>query len=129
MAYTDDEKRRQFHRDYYAKNPHYAKNNQEKKRQRNRDIIAEHCGCSCCKCGSTENLEYDHINPSLKKTKQSFLSVGKGELLSQIDNIQVLCRSCHKTKSTLQKKAAWQLFTSLSLEEQEKLMDSVCRIN
>jgi 5-methylcytosine-specific restriction endonuclease McrA len=122
MAYADLEKRRKFHRDYYAKNPHYAKNQQEKNRQRNREIITEHCGCKCCKCGSTERLEYDHINPALKKSKQSFLSIGKKDLLNQIDNIQVLCHECHKSRSTAQKNAAWKLFTSLSLEEQEQLL-------
>ena len=125
----DIERRRQYHRDYHAQNPHYARNSQERKRQRNRDIIAEHCGESCCKCGSTENLEYDHINPSLKESKQSFLSIGKESLLRQIDNIQVLCRKCHTTKSNLQKKAAWKLFTSLTLEEQEQLIDSVSSRN
>jgi len=122
MAYKTKEDRLAWERQHYAKNPHLAKEKQDAKRERNRQIIYEHCGRECCKCGSRENLEFDHINPSLKTSKQSFLSIGKGSLLNQIDNIQVLCHYCHKAKSTAQKKAAWKLFTSLSLEDQQKLL-------
>ena len=122
MAYTDVEKRREFHRNYYAKNPHHAKQSQERKRARNRNLIYEHCGNVCCKCGTSENLEFDHINPALKKSRQSFLSIGRSDLENQLDNIQVLCHTCHKAKSTAQKNAAWKLFTSLPLDEQELLL-------
>jgi len=122
MTYKNKEDKLTWARQHYSNNPHLYKQKQKAKRERNRQIIYEHCGCECCKCGSRENLEFDHINPSLKTSKQSFLSVGKGDLLSQIDNIQVLCHNCHKKKSTAQKNAAWKLFTSLSLENQEKLL-------
>ena len=122
MAYADAEKRRQFHRDYYVKNPHYAKSSQEKKRERNRQIIYEHCGNTCNCCGSSKDLEFDHVNPLFKKSRQSLLSIGKADLESQLDNIQVLCHTCHKKKSTAQKNAAWKLFSSLPLKEQEKLI-------
>ena len=120
MAYKNLDLRKKTARKYYAKNSHVFKNAQEKKRQRNRDIIHEHCGYECCLCGSDENLEYDHINPALKKSRQSFLSIGKNDLLSQLDNIQVLCRKCHNKRSQAQRKAAYHLFYNMSLEEQEK---------
>jgi 5-methylcytosine-specific restriction endonuclease McrA len=122
MAYKTKEDKLAWERQHYAKNPHLAKEKQAAKRERNRQIIYEHCGCECCKCRSRENLEFDHINPALKTSKQSFLAIGKGDLLNQIDNIQVLCHTCHKAKSTAQKNAAWKLFSSLSLEKQEQLI-------
>ena len=122
MPYQSKDAKKEWERQHYAKNPHLAKQKQEAKRERNRQIIYEQCGCKCCKCGSQENLEFDHINPALKTSKQSFLSVGKRDLLNQIDNIQVLCHNCHKAKSTAQKNAAWKLFTSLPIDEQEKLL-------
>jgi 5-methylcytosine-specific restriction endonuclease McrA len=122
MPYQSKDAKKEWERQHYAKNPHLAKQKQEAKRERNRQIIYEQCGCKCCKCGSQESLEFDHINPALKISKQSFLSIGKGNLLNQIANIQVLCHNCHKAKSTAQKNAAWKLFTSLSIEEQDKLL-------
>ena len=95
----------------------------EKQRQERKDYLLESLGSCCIKCGSTESLEFDHINPALKKSRQSFLSMGLSTLETEIDNIQVLCHTCHKTKSTAQKKAAWKLFTSLSLDQQEELLN------
>jgi 5-methylcytosine-specific restriction endonuclease McrA len=123
MSYKDLELRKQTAREYYAQKPHIAKNNQEKKRQRNRDIIHEHCGYECRICKSVENLEYDHINPGLKKSRQSFLSIGKYDLISQLNNIQVLCSNCHNKRSQAQRKAAYHLFYNMPIEEQEKWID------
>ena len=119
MSYKNLELRKQTAREYYSKKPHLAKNNQEKKRQRNRDLIHEHCGCECRTCGSTQNLEYDHINPALKKSRLSFLSIGKQDLINQINNIQVLCRTCHNKRIQAQRKAAYHLFYNMPLDEQE----------
>ena len=94
----------------------------EKGREARRKFLLESLGSSCVKCGATEDLEFDHINPTLKNSRQSFLSMGILTLEKEIDNIQVLCHTCHKTKSTAQKKAAWKLFTDLPLEAQEALI-------
>ena len=42
---------------------------------------------SCVKCGSRENLEYDHIIPVSKGGANTFR------------NIELLCQSCNRTKS------------------------------
>ena len=44
-------------------------------------------GGSCVRCGSRENLEYDHIIP-----------VSKGGS-NTVRNIELLCESCNRTKS------------------------------
>lgn len=46
----------------------------------------ERDGGQCKKCGSEENIEYDHVHP-----------VSKGGN-SEIDNIQLLCRPCNRSK-------------------------------
>lgn len=43
-------------------------------------------GGTCRKCGSSENIEYDHIHP-----------VSKGGN-SELENIQLLCRPCNRAK-------------------------------
>lgn len=54
-----------------------------------REKILEKFGNKCIKCGATDNLEIDHIKPI--KTHP--------ELACDINNLQVLCRKCHREKS------------------------------
>ena len=53
-----------------------------------RFMIYERDGYRCRHCGSTENLEIDHIQPIARGGK------------STIDNLQTLCRNCNKFKDT-----------------------------
>lgn len=66
---------------------------------RRNDWIESQGGC-CAECGSVENLEVDHIDPS-KKTREPrdiwsrTASVREAELAL----CQVLCAECHKAKT------------------------------
>lgn len=51
-------------------------------------MVMERDGYKCVQCGSTENLEADHIKP-----KQYF-----PELALDVSNGQTLCRDCHDKK-------------------------------
>ncbi len=66
-------------------------------------------------------MEIDHINPSLKESRISPLAQGLSKTLID-NNLQLLCHSCHTKKSKYQRNAAWNLFKSLPLEKQEKLI-------
>jgi 5-methylcytosine-specific restriction endonuclease McrA len=123
MAYRDIEKRKLWAREHYAKNPEKTRQVNKNKREKRKCILFEHLGNKCCKCGSTLNLEIDHINPSFKTTRQSILSVGIERALKECDNLQLLCKECHIKKSQAQKKAAYYLFYNMPLEEQEKWID------
>ena len=123
MAYADKEKRRRWAREHYAKNPDKVNQVNKVKREKRKTILFEHLGNKCCKCGSTKKLELDHINPLLKTTRQSILSVGLERALKECDNIQLLCKECHTRKSQAQKKAAYYLFYNMPLEEQEKWIE------
>ena len=123
MAYADTEKRRRWAREHYAKNPDKVNQVNKVKREKRKTILFEHLGNKCCKCGSTKKLELDHINPLLKTTRQSILSVGLERALKECDNIQLLCKECHTRKSQAQKKAAYYLFYNMPLEEQEKWIE------
>jgi len=117
MPYKSDRDKK-----YYHENRDRFLNKQTKQRQERKEFLLENLGHSCSVCGSTEKLEFDHINPSLKESRQSFLSMGIETIISQLDNIQVLCKECHNKKSNAQRKAAWKLFVELPLEEQERLI-------
>lgn len=122
MAYADLDKRRLWAREDYARNPEKTRERNKLKREKRKETIFEHLGGKCCKCDSTERLELDHIDPSLKTSKQSLLSMGLDKALQECDNIQLLCHCCHKEKSLAQKAAAWKLFTSLPLDQQNQLI-------
>jgi 5-methylcytosine-specific restriction endonuclease McrA len=108
-------------RELYRKNTKkYSLKNKEKRENR-RKLIYEALGNKCVECGSTSNLEIDHINPSLKENRISPLAQGLSKTLDD-DNLQLLCHCCHTKKSKYQRNAAWNLFRSLPLEEQNKLI-------
>lgn len=69
--------------------------------------MIEQLGCKCKICGSTENLEFDHIDPSTKEfticSKWSS-SVHKDKLESELKKCQLLCKQCHLLKTKEQKK-------------------------
>jgi 5-methylcytosine-specific restriction endonuclease McrA len=67
-----------------------------KKRQRAREYL----GARCVKCGSQQELHFDHIDP---KTK--LFTIGKNYnlkwevLQAELDKCQLLCKICHKKKT------------------------------
>jgi 5-methylcytosine-specific restriction endonuclease McrA len=108
-------------RELYRKNTEKYSTKNKEKRESRRKLIYEALGNKCVGCGSTSNLEIDHINPSLKENRISPLAQGLSKTLKD-DNLQLLCHCCHTKKSKYQRNAAWNLFRSLSLEEQNKLI-------
>jgi 5-methylcytosine-specific restriction endonuclease McrA len=79
----------------------------EKKREYQRNWLAarrqkaiEYLGGECYECGSVDNLEFDHIDPSLKRKDIKSLLSGKWEKLKiELDKCQLLCKDCHKQKN------------------------------
>lgn len=91
------------------KNRQSAKKNREKRtetqrlrRRERRKILIEHLGGKCSGCGTTENLQFDHLD----RTKKSF-NIGKcldyslEKLLPEIEKCQLLCYDCHEIKSLI----------------------------
>lgn len=123
MGWTSPEARRE----HYLKNKN--KLNKESRelntrlRYEKKNYIIENLGSKCCKCGATNCLEIDHINPGLKRDRRCLYVCSWDRIQSEMNNLQLLCSSCHHDKSQLQKNAAWYYFKNLPLEEQEKLME------
>lgn len=67
---------------------------------------------SPCKCGSTERLQVDHIDPSKKSTKlkrrkyntNRIWMWGKESRERELMLCQALCHKCHVEKSTLEQR-------------------------
>ena len=115
----------------YRSQPKHAerqKGYKQAHREQKKKLLHEHLGDCCVFCGSTERLELDHINPKLgnhlKVKGHRGLNTSIKHIKHQIglDNLRWLCYSCHQQHSTNQLQAAWELFISLPLYEQEKLI-------
>lgn len=58
-------------------------------------------GGECCRCGSTERMEFDHVDPATKTANIGDV-LGRwsiAHLLEELDKCQLLCRPCHEEKS------------------------------
>ena len=82
----------------------YIRNYQRKWMQQRRQAWIDSQGGCCAKCGSTENLEVDHIDPKLKTMNPRDLWSRTGTIREkELENCKVLCNNCHKIKSGLER--------------------------
>ena len=70
----------------------------------NKQYLIDKMGGQCVSCGTTENLEFDHINPldkSLNITNKLTLknAYQLEEVLEELNKCQLLCEQCHKNKT------------------------------
>jgi len=57
-------------------------------------------GGVCVVCGSTEDLQFDHLNPSTKKFSLGKLWSSSQEVfLEELSKCQLLCFTCHQIKT------------------------------
>jgi len=85
----------------YEKHQEKLVEDQRKIRDDRRTILRNRLGGKCVRCGSIENLEFDHI---IKETKSftiasSLTRFNIEKLILEVDKCQLLCRPCHITKS------------------------------
>lgn len=68
---------------------------------RRREDALEYLGGRCLDCGSEENLQFDHIDPSSKEFNIGKILAGANEdkLYRELNKCQLLCEDCHKAKS------------------------------
>ncbi|AVI04753.1 HNH endonuclease [Mycobacterium phage LifeSavor] len=86
MPMATKEARREYQRQWIAK--------------RRADFFADK---RCVKCGSTEELNLDHIDPT-KKVSHNIWSWSQVRRDAEIAKCQVLCLPCHKDKTAADRK-------------------------
>ena len=65
-----------------------------------KDLLLDFLGRECISCGSTDLIEFDHIDPSTKKFSiMSKWNSPMEVLIPEIRKCQPLCHNCHKEKS------------------------------
>lgn len=78
------------------------------RRREKRSIAIDLLGAECVNCGSTDNLEFDHINRD-RKDDRHLLSQLWGSswqrIEQELEKCQLLCKDCHwfKTATELNK--------------------------
>lgn len=72
-----------------------------KKRYRERRALAFFIlGNKCVECGTTENLQIDHIFPFEKAFNFGKLwNINEKDFRAELNKCQLLCKDCHKKKS------------------------------
>jgi len=88
-------------------NKKYRELNREKTRQLYRNYrkeakikCVEYLGGKCVKCGTTHNLQFDHIKREGKKyTIAKKITYSFGYLKEELDKCQILCAPCHLEKT------------------------------
>jgi 5-methylcytosine-specific restriction endonuclease McrA len=90
-----------------ARQSEWAKNNRDKKnkqlralRARKKQEAIDYLGGKCVGCGTTHNLQFDHIDRSLKEfniTKR--IDLGFEKIKPELDKCRLLCKSCHNIKT------------------------------
>lgn len=78
----------------------YNLQNRRKRRKERRALGLEMLGGKCLECGTTDRLEFDHIDPTTKLYTISAIYHYKLEtLLTEIKKCQLLCKDCHIEKN------------------------------
>lgn len=72
-----------------------------------RDRLRASLGGKCVKCGSLENLHFDHIDPKTKffEIGSKIRNYARNRVEEEIKKCQLLCKPCHLKKSGKEKSA------------------------
>ena len=141
MNETPQERKRRLDREYYHKNKerrkdymaqYYQENKQRDRTQRReylkqrRALLKEEAkqklGGKCEICGTTENLEFDHIDPKHKKYTVANISCSLSEWWEEVAKCRLLCKEHHKMLSDAEMSAKHDYWLSLPYEERKKLI-------
>jgi 5-methylcytosine-specific restriction endonuclease McrA len=84
------------YKDYNNKMNEYMKRRWETRRK----VAIGYLGGQCVSCGETEDLEFDHIDPSTKLMAIARASSRSEDFFwAEVDKCQLLCNPCHLEKT------------------------------
>ena len=103
--WEDAEYYRQKQKEYYQNNiderSEYDRNYKKKRYYETLSESMEKLGGKCVKCGATERLEFDHIDPKNKSfcITSRLLMGDREKFQEELDKCQLLCYDCHLEKT------------------------------
>lgn len=83
--------------------PAYMRAYMAKRYTKRREELISRLGGCCVQCGRKDDLEFDHIDPKTKTLNigKRLAGVSRERLEAEIPKLQLLCGSCHDTKTIL----------------------------
>jgi len=99
--YDNPEHMKKLRKAQYEKHQEKLVEDQRRIRDERRQYLREYLGGKCVRCGSIENLEFDHIIKENKSftISSSLTCFSIEDLILEADKCQLLCRPCHIEKS------------------------------
>lgn len=98
--YKSADKRRAYKRAYYKAHQAELAQYQRDWRTRKRDWAVALLGGVCVRCGATQDLHFDHIDPTTKhQSIGKMLDVPEAEFRNELAKCQLLCGPCHRAKT------------------------------
>jgi len=89
-------------RAYYLENKEKIRKQKAERRKNNLIKAKEYLGGKCVGCGSTTDLQFDHIDRKNKSYAITKRSLNPFESLKEeLDKCQLLCEKCHQIKTTV----------------------------
>ena len=75
-----------------------------------RERYIQYLGGKCIDCGSTEKLEFDHVDPSTMSFRIAG-NIGRNDLdlMKEIKKCQLLCKKCHVLKTRLERQGSFEI--------------------
>ena len=120
MPYSDKDKQKEYSRKWEVKNKEKRREKKRKYRELNGEKVSEwarehrkerraycveYLGGKCVKCGTTHNLQFDHIKREEKKYNiTEKLTIKFDNLKEELDKCQLLCYDCHLEKTLRERK-------------------------
>lgn len=79
----------------------YMRNYMQEYRKKRRLAAQEALGGSCVRCGATEDLHFDHVDPADKEiTISTAIATRSAKVVAtELQKCQLLCTTCHKQKT------------------------------
>ncbi len=70
------------------------------RRKERRKVLYNLLGGKCVDCGTTRNLQFDHLDPSKKSFRiSSKIDAPDDNLIAEVKKCQLLCGKCHAKKT------------------------------
>lgn len=114
-------KTQELQREWYYKNKKSVLEKQKSLYYELKNQIIKNLGGKCKICFATENLEFNHIDPSTKITEASYTHI---MLKDEWKKCELLCKKCHRKYTNAENKLMRKYWLdNVSLEIRRKLIN------